>query len=45
MEPHFRKRWGALYEGIKLESKWQIANNAVFMMRRAIIVLIAFNID
>ena len=41
----FRDRFGSLYDGIRVENKWQVSANLVFMLRRAIFVLICFNIE
>ena len=44
-EPHFEKRWGTLYEGFRVVDKWTLSCNLLFMIRRMIFVVIAFNMD
>lgn len=41
----FENRWGSLFEGYKRETKWQLAANLVFIMRRFLFVLISFKVD
>ena len=43
-EPEFQKTWGSLYQGIQLDSKWQVACNLVFMFRRMFFITICFNL-
>ena len=44
-EPQFEKRWGTLYEGFRVVDKWTLSCNLLFMIRRVIFVVIAFNMD
>ena len=41
----FRNIFGSFYEGMKVETKWQICANLIFMLRRASFALICFNLE
>jgi hypothetical protein len=38
----FEAKWGALYEGLKLQNKWQASYYIVFCARRVLFVFVAF---
>lgn len=38
----FNSRYGSLYEGVELRSKWSAAFYLVFMLRRILMVVLAF---
>lgn len=40
----FRKKFGSLYEGMRVKTKLQVCANLFFMARRAAFVLVCFNI-
>ena len=39
------KNFGSLYEGMKVENKFQVSANLVFMLRRALFILICFKLE
>lgn len=44
-ENQFQKMWGSLYEGISLKSRWHVACNLIFMIRRILFVTMCFNLE
>ena len=41
----FKQKYGSLYEGIKLDSKWKICANLIFMIRRTAFILVCLNME